>query len=268
MMSDSVNILNNYLIDYGLTPEEAKVMALILLGKTKPLEISKETKLSRSKVYRVIEKLLAQELILAEIRGYGSNYTANSIENIQKLLYKEKNLLETKRESLDLIEKELAKVTPQNARTKVLHYTGEAGYKQVNWNSTKAKGLIRIYEFSTINELIDRSFGEELRLELVKNNIKIKQITNHTKFDEWTNITGIVDLWDVRYIPKYIFEITAESFIYNNTFTTYEKRKDEIAIIEIINKGVAKMQKQLFDTLWEQATPLKKIGNKGAAVLA
>lgn len=41
--------------------------------------------------------------------------------------------------------------------------------------------------------------------------------------------------------------------------------KKDIFCVEIYNRGLADMQRQLFDFAWAKAKRMRKIGNRGAA---
>lgn len=267
-MSDSVNILKDSLSNLGLSPEEALVLSLLFIGLNKPLDISRKSNLSRAKVYRILEKLQSKELLITMPQEYGQSYSPPSLKRIEQLLVQEKEKLAQKETILKHFKEDLAEIQQDlTPKSKVLHYSGIEGYKQVNWNSTKATDGICIYEFETLNIITDQDFAEDLRLELVKNKVFVNQISNLDHLDDYTNITDHpTKFLAMRYIPKEIVEITSETLIYNDVFVTYEKKDDDIMIVEIYNQKLADMQRQIFAQIWEIAQPMKVFPNGGAVL--
>lgn len=145
--------------------------------------------------------------------------------------------------------------------SKIISYQGIEGLKQVTLNSLKAKDGIYIYEISSMNQFVDPGFAEDVRRQFVKNQIHIKQLTNLVFLDKWTKIEELVEkYWEARYIDPKKFEIKAEILIYNDVVAIYDFKK-EIFCAEIYNQNLARMQKQLFEFIWNLAE--KPIIGKG-----
>lgn len=268
MMSKTVNMLQKLLRTLELSADESLVVGSMYDGHTKATDIAKDTKLSRSKVYRIFEKLLDRGVITQEERDYGSQFFPPKLADLENFVKEQKRSIDEMETAVDELKIHIESLHEKNTpKSKVLHYYGELGYKQVNWNSTKAKKELRIYEFETLTDLTDERFAEDVRMELVKNSIKILQLTNHKRFEDYTNVIDLMKLWEVRYIDPQILDITSETMIYNDTFTSYENKGNDVLIIEVENPQLAKMQKQMFDNAWNIAKPLTITSPNGAAVL-
>lgn len=145
--------------------------------------------------------------------------------------------------------------------SRIISYQGVEGLKQVTLNSLRAKDGIYIYEISSMNEFIEQKFAEDVRRQFVKNQIYIKQLTNRVFLDKWTAVEELVEkYWEARYIDPKKFEIKAEILVYNNVVAIYDFKK-EIFCVEIYNQNLARMQKQLFEFIWNLAE--KPIIGKG-----
>lgn len=269
-MSDASDSLIRKLELFGFNENESLVYLLLLKnsGYT-ALAISKKLKIPRTRVYRTLEKLIEKGFVTEEIDGYGSKFHASSYEKLNLLIdQRESQLNDLKQNAPELFNKLALLQASASEETKILHYRGLEGLKQVTWNSTKVAGDFRIYEVNLLHQVVDNKFAEEARIEFAKHpEHKFMQLTNLTEFEEYTNITGHIDQWEVRHIPKKELDIKFEIQIYNNVYCMFNYADNDIFIVEIYSSQLAQMQKQLFDLIWKSARKMKKIGRKGAAQL-
>lgn len=156
---------------------------------------------------------------------------------------------------------------PLDSRSKVINYSGLDGLKKVTLNSLKAKGELFIFEIDTMSAFLNYGFSEEVRKGFVKNKIHVKEIMNHSKQPPWTEVEEFVkDFWECRYIDPKILNTNVEILIYNDVIAFYDYRDEKIFCVEIHNKKLADMQKQVFNFVWHYGTKLK-IGKGGATSL-
>lgn len=108
---------------------------------------------------------------------------------------------------------------------------------------------VYIFEKGNMSDLFDKDRAEEIRSNFIKNNIKVKQITNIPTLPKFTNSDEFVNkVMSFRYVPKDIFTIENEVLIFDNTVAIYNQK--ELLIIE--DQHFANNQKQLFMSIWEQ----------------
>lgn len=269
MSGQSDNLISD-LQKIGLLPEESKVYIYLLnSGFSTPLKISREVDLSRTKVYRILERLANLGLVSEIVEGYGTKFAANSPEKLNNIISdKERELILLKSGASTLIQ-QLSMIRPLLSKdTKILNYRGVEGLKQVTWNSTKTKGDFRIYEINLLNSFLDDDFSEKCRLEFAKNfKNKFFQLTNNKHFEPYTSVEDHVKQWEPRYVSKKELDISFEVMIYNDIYCMYEYIDDEIFIVEIHNQKLANFQKQIFDVIFSSAKPLVKAGLNGKALL-
>jgi len=229
------------------------------------LQASKDLKIARTKIYRMIEKLVERGLIIEEIRDYGSKFRAESPEKLLEFLhYKEKELLMLKSTTPSLVNQLASLQATLDSDSKILHYRGIEGIKQVTWNSTKVVGDFRIYEIELMHSMIDYDFSEKVRREYIrKPQNTFYQLTNETSFEDFTEVTEHVAQWKPRFIPKSTLDIQFEIQIYNNVYCMLDYKDDDVFIVEIYNQKLADMQKQIFDAIWNNSQEMKVIGSKG-----
>ena len=99
---------------------------------------------------------------------------------------------------------DLRKVT----MSKVIQYNDIDGVKQITMNSLKTKGEFRIYEkvYASLSTIFTNEEAMDIRKRFVRQNIKIKELTNAAYQDVDTSvISGFNALVEIRYIdPKII----------------------------------------------------------------
>ncbi len=269
-----VGRMKDYLLkqlqNFDLGHDEASIYLFLLeRPNSTALKISRDLKLARTKVYRNLEKLISKGFVKEEIKDYGTKFVAESYEKLNQLILQRENNLAEIKANAPIIFNQLAQLQlGQKSESKILHYRGVEGLKQVTWNSTKLKSDLRIYEIELMHSMLDYEFSEKARIEFTKSkSYRVYQLTNVTKFADFTNIKEHVAQWEVRHVPKSELNIEFEVLIYNNVYCMYEYRDEDIFIVEIYNAKLADMQKQIFDFIWRNAKPLKKLSDYGAAEL-
>lgn len=120
----------------------------------------------------------------------------------------------------------------------------------ISLRSSRAKsGEVFIFEKGSMSDLFDKGEAEKIRKNFLKNNIKVKQITNIPELPKFTDSDEFVNkVMTFRYVPRDIFTIENEILIFDDIVAIYNA--EELLIIE--DKKFAGNQKQLFTSIWEQ----------------
>ncbi|MDD3647912.1 MAG: helix-turn-helix domain-containing protein [Candidatus Dojkabacteria bacterium] len=265
--ADATKLLSTF----GMSRNESSIYLLLLeSGDMTALDISRRTGIVRTTVYRTLEKLQERGLVNEVIKENGRQFSANPYENLNlTLLDREQQLDSLQRnwtETLELFSNLIKEDIP---RSKIEYYSGVEGLKQVTWNSSKARGGFRIFEISIMHEFLDYKFSQKFLRELVRNNIIVHQLTNISDYEEDTEVKEFVEKhWKLRYIDPKELPIEFEIVMYNDVYAMYDFTEKEPFCIEIYNERLVEMQSKLFDFVWENAKPMKFIGDQGKAVLA
>lgn len=267
-----MDTLNDMLTSFGLTSIESSVY-LYISGKTDAsvLDVSKAIKLSRQKVYRVLDKMVDDGLILKSGRLNAQRFQAISYEQFEQIVNKKRSELEMLESSLPDLMLQLSAIQQQNQKqsSEIVRYSGIEGLKLVTWNSTKALGELRIFEMVTdMSAYFDFGFSERVRMEFLKKGLKnLYQLTNLPQFGPWTNIEEFIDICEFRYIDPKEFSLQVEIVVYNDVVAMYKLSGREIFCIEIHNADLARMQKQIFDFVWERSQKMKVVDKRGSVKL-
>lgn len=269
-MSEQTDNLISILEPYGLTAEESAIyLELLENSSLTALQLSRNLHIGRTKVYRLLDKLISKQLIVQKLKDTGLTFLASPPSTLELLLTKKEGELASLRSNLPKIVTSLESQTQTGIQgSQTLYYRGLSGLSQVNWNLCRAKGEFLSYEVDNAEAYLPKQEAEDLRAKLVDKKIRIRSLTNLTKFDSFTNIEGLSDLWTVKHVGKGVLDIKADIFIYNNVYAVvnYLSKKD-IFCVEIYNQNLADMQRQLFESLWLDAKKFKVLDTHGAASL-
>lgn len=270
-MSEQTDRLAKLVEKFGLSEEEARVyLYLGEKGVRTALSLSRELRIARTKVYRILDKLVFRQLVSTQLDDSGKKFVANSYEQLKLLVVEREAEVGNLRDSLPETFRQLAEVWGKGeSSSKVLYYTGLSGLEQVTWNSLRSKDGLRIYEISeNMTTFLSQKFAEKVREELVERGITTFQLTNSRRIAPYTKVTRLPkEFWEIRYVDPKKLKMQFECLIYNDVFCLYQFTKEEQFCVEIYNQKLATMQKQLFDFIWSESKKLKIIGDFGEAEL-
>lgn len=266
-MKNTEDITQN-LEHLGFDKEEIEVYLSLLTDRTMTvLEISRQTNIKRTTVYRTIYSLKEKGIIEEVVDKQGTKVRAVHPAQFNQILESKRQEYEKTSTSIKNLTELVQLPESELARTQVRYYQGKAGMKQILWNTLHAKKDIygeSLYEWVS---LVGETFLDKYNQEFSKRKLNdYALITEDTvskvvkKFDMPIHHQPSYD-W-VRVISKKKLYISGDTIIYNNIFATIFWKHGEIVGIEMENDEFAKMQLSLFKLAWETAIPLKKWLNK------
>jgi len=269
-MSEETDKITTSLKHYGLDSDESIIyLTLLENSELSALEISRLVKIARTRVYRILDKLIEKRLVILKQASSGFRFVADDPGRIEELVtQKEVEVQELKNGVVELIDDMNKIVGRAKSNSKVLYYQGQRGLSQVNWNLIKAKGGILSYEVATADAYMPKLEAEKMREAIVKNEIMIRSITNKTRIEPFTKVTELVEkCWEVRSVEEKILKVTGDVFIYNDVYAWCQYLGEgEVFCVEIYNEKMAQMQRQLFESLWRISTKMNFVGNEGMAI--
>lgn len=268
-MSKKVDItkqeVSKTLADFGLGEDEIIIyLQLVTVGLQTALQISRFSRIARTKVYRILESLVKKGFVKEVISARGKKFAVAPLENFDLvLLQRENDLKMLRKQKPELVSKiESLGIGSTNA-SQTFYYQAIDGLKQMTYNSLKAKSELCIFEISEgMHPFTGDQFAEEMRMQFFIHKIKTRQLTNSQYIKPFTKVNQYLEnCFEIRYVDSKDLKIDFEILIYNDTVATYTYI-DEIFGVEIQNAHLAQMQKQLFDFVWNKSRPMitKKAG--------
>lgn len=260
-------IITSQLEQFGLDQVEVQIYLNLLSGGAKtPLDLSRETSINRSKIYRYLDRLKTKRLIEEADKGRGLTLKAASPDALQLLILEKEQQLRNQKELLPDLVKELAALPASGRKSgfEVKHYHGTEGLKQMLWNHLAAKKEILVFGYENRNNIAGKAFAETIRQEQVDRKITKIEIENATdQGDYWyTNVPNWGKYYKSRYVPPKVLNIQQYQVIFNDTISILNWADGNKVGVEITNAPFAEMFKQIFWNYWEMAKDFIEEGKR------
>jgi hypothetical protein len=264
MITDTLAI-RTYFGKLGLEPEIADLyLALHSYGPQTISELSRNAKVERTRIYRLIDTLLATNLIEVESHNKRGIIKAAPIANLNILISQKEQELQSLQDELGLIEQVLARNSLSSPASRVQFYQGPEGIKQMLWNETKAETDILGILYENVQVKTGEKFFERWVQKCNAEKLKFRGIFGDefiTSQETWSTShnTERLQHWESRHIGKDIYPVTHTTLLYNNVVSYINWHDQEVFGIEIYNKDIADAQRYTFEMLWNQAQPINSV---------
>lgn len=242
----------------GLTDKEAAVYETLLeLGLTPASPIIKKTGLKRGIVYYILSLLIKKGLVEQLEKQGKAHFQVTSPENLRKIISE-------KEESFEQNKKGLANILPSlkaqynlvSDKPIIQYFEGIEGVKEIFSDILKEKKDLFIFA-STLgieNPEFDRLVKRQIKKQ-AKGGIKVKALGSHDD--------PVIGYEYLKECEKYStenrviknFRLDAQIIIYGDKIALTSFKKDFVSTL-IENKAITRSVKRIFDTLWDEATPL------------
>lgn len=242
----------------GLSTDEATIYIKLLGGFSTPLRLSRETGISRSKVYRLVEALEQRGLATHHIDDTGRYIKAANPENLEIKLTAEEERIKEQLHSLTLLVPQLSRLQQadgENTLFSVHTYKGADGFGQMLWHELKTEGEMLVLGGATIEDLAPSPrWAERHRLATITAGYSTRELLNEANWDiPFTAVEAFSDSYIQRRISSAIITLMNQTCIYNDTVAIYHWRHEQKIGIEIINKDYADMMRHIFQHFWQLA---------------
>jgi len=256
--------LEEFLYLLGLNTEEKQVYIALLSGADQTvLQIARKSGVNRTTAYRILEQLKKQKLAEEIIESNRIKFRRTSSDKLQLLI-------KTRQIQVDQLSKLLPHVTSiinhvsatGQPGTKVLFYRGREGIRQMAWNNLKCHDPIVGYTYRPYVEIIGEKFLNQWYQEWSAKRMVCRDIYSDAylralpKFLQQESLLSNSKYFVSRYIPSGILDITHQIDIYDDCLAIYNWYEGETFGVEIHNEKVARLQKQIFELVWKQASPV------------
>ncbi|MDP2750877.1 MAG: helix-turn-helix domain-containing protein [Nanoarchaeota archaeon] len=240
----------------GLTKGEIKVyLALNKVGQSTITPIAKESKVSKSKIYDILAKLIEKGLVGYVIKSKTKYFMANDPHMILEYLEKqEKDIEQTKEEINKIIPELLLQKSLEKTKRLAEVYEGFQGLKAIRAeliSSMKAgEEFLVLGAPKVANEKLEAWF-----LEFHKNRIKKKitmKIIYNANVREYGKIRAGMKLTDVKYLPN---DLVSPNWIdiFPDAILFVMLAENPIAFV-VRDKALAESFKAYFKMMWNNSS--------------
>lgn len=262
-MTPEKDAIRTYFAKLGLEDEIADMyLALHAHGPQSISELSRNSGVERTRIYRLIDTLLESGLIEVETHYKKGILKAAPISNLRILISKREQELQSLQDELQLVEQVLGRNSLSSPATRIQFYQGPEGARQMLWNETRARAQSEVVGilYENIQIKTDSRFFERWADACNEKDLHFRGIIGEPfqkSQKAWYGDTMQHRLhhWEARTLAENIFPITHSTFVYDDVVAYLNWKDDEIFGIEIYNAQIADMQRLMFWLLWEQSQP-------------
>lgn len=238
---------------FNLTKKESNVyLALLELGPSSILRISKKTRITRTTVYHLIDNLIEKQFVTISVSGKRKIYLAEQPETI-------KHILKQRLKSFESLLPELISLTNRDAiKPKITYNEGIKGIKQAYRESLKAKEdtIVAIVGVESLQQKDKAllSFWEKEYIPARKKNNKFgKLVIPDNKLGMEFKKRDTSSFRESRLLPDSSYNFECEILCYDNTVTMISYHRNEEFSLTITSKPIANTFKMLWNIAWVSA---------------
>jgi len=242
----------------GLTKGESRVyITLAKIGLSSVGNIINNSKVSRSKIYDVLNRLITKGIVTSVTEGKIKRFNAVPPRQLKEFIDMQKEELENKEQKLNELIPKLQKISP-SPETYAEILSGPRGIKAFfdmsNYNNPTNDELL-VLGYSREASIYFHAYWRDHHKERIKRKIHGRVIYDYeTWFLKERNKRKYVEQ---RYLPKGI-KTPAFILVWADTVGTIVFTKEQKLCFMIKNKEVAKSYKDYFELLWKQSTKTGK----------
>ena len=231
--------------ELGLTEYEAKAyVALVRLGKSSSMTISKESGVSYGKIYTVLNSLENKHLVKV-VPEKTKKFVATDPENLMKLIEKKESMFKDLRERV----KGMKKIYEEAPKEVITIVKGKKNFYKVVKNQPRPKKYVYTIRYETERQPV----WKREHTEYMKQGIDDKALVRYTE-ETRKNIRD----WWIKFMPhtrKIENTGVAMSMVDDkHMFIVFTKAN---TIIEITYKPFIKIMKKMFNETYKNAEEIK-----------
>ena len=246
----------------GLTNGEARVYhALSKIGISSVGPISDASKVHRSIIYLILEKLIEKGLVSFIVEDNTKKYQASPPNSLLQLLEKQKDQIEDKKEDIMGIFPSILSLQSRGKRSTATLYSGFQGVINVTFNILdKLKEGEEYYMFNlpAVQPEHHHANWEKFQIMREKKKIHGKQLYNPDVNDKVLKDRNSHKYVDARRMPINFKTPPTYYYVYKDVTVISLSQGVEPIAVEIINQEVADGFKAYCNWLWKKSKPFKK----------
>lgn len=240
--------LSEQLIQFGLNKNQAETyLALLELGQTGVIALSKKTGIKRTTLYDILVELEKKQLVAQTKKAKKRFFLALEPENLEKILEEKKDKLGKLMPALKAL------VNTSGTKPVIRYYEGLSGIKEVYRDTLNYSGELLAFVAENIFDKLGKDFADEYKAKRKKSNIRVRILVPETPELKAELKTAAEDLRTFRFVSKEKYPFTMEMNLYGNKLALMSF-KEELGII-IESNEIAENLRFLFELAWNGAKP-------------
>lgn len=241
----------NQLKNLGLSENEAKVyMAMLELGPATVLEISAKAGVNRPTSYVQIESLKKMGLVSTQVKGKKQIFIAESPEQLEFLIDRQKNELEQKKEELQKFLPELTNLfNISDSKPQVRFFEGKEGLIKMHSELLKSK-TDEVVSFASTDGLLNLfpNYPQTLSSKRIQKGIRSRIIYSNSGGPVLKSHDESM-LREAKYVSPDRFPFKSDVAIYGDNISVSALEGKVVGVL-ITHKELAESFRALFNLLW------------------
>lgn len=257
-MADIFSQLVKQLIDSGLDRDEATLYAELSKAPSTHLKLSRATNISRTKVYRIADRLEKRGILIRRSDDRGKFLVAGDLGLLSEDSRRRQAAALAEQTALEKAMSLASLLGSEVANDFIVHtYTGVEGMRQMQWHELKTKKELLALGYVTYEELGGgHQWAEHFRARVAEAGYKTRELIGRmpSSFQvHYTSIDAYSELYSARRLSGNTLPIHAPMVIYNDTVAIYQVDSERLFGIEIIHAGFAQTMAHIFEHYWSLA---------------
>ncbi|MEI7579556.1 MAG: MarR family transcriptional regulator [bacterium] len=236
-------------------------------------EIGKKTGISRSSIYRCLDRLETQGWIQYVLTTQGKNIRLADLSSLKWIFAEQKQKLKERESNFNELIVKAENTSKTNATPlEIRYYEGRGGLRQTYWNMQKSSGLIRVFTSLVRRKLVGDKWLEYHLIEFARLKIPVRIIgdAEYAKYayEEYGNrekyygpAAELAFQFDERIYHKPDFKLKGEIIIYDDIVATHATEGGKIVGSEVKSNHLSTSFKSVFDEIWQLTSEKDRIDN-------
>lgn len=236
--------------------EEAQIYAELVKAPATHLQLSRQTNINRTKIYRLVSQLEKRGLVMRKSDDQGTFLIAGDPTMLEIEIAARENKIQKQKNAINQLKPMIDMMRGQDQSAFAVYtYEGNEGMKQMQWHELKAKDEVLVLGNVTVEQLVSsRSWAERYRMHVAQAGYQTREIINSPyKNPKFTDCEEFWSTFKGRTISKKILPISTPVIIYNHTVATYQLSEREKFGIEIVSKAYVETMRHVFEHYWNLA---------------
>lgn len=239
----------------GLSEKEASVyLAALEYGPTTLARIAQKAGIKRTTIYEFLDSMLNKGILVMTVTGKRALYTGLPPENLEKLLEKQKEVIQDLIPSLSLLAQK------GGSRPKIRFYEGIEGVKTIYndcIDQPQGGSMVFASAFEDVHEVLPPSFMASFLKKKVERGIWARGIVPSGKYATERTRNNKKELRESIVIPEKEFPIRGETIVYQNKVAITSLGEEKASVI-IESEQIADNQRAIINLLWKALKLLEK----------
>lgn len=232
---------------------------LLRSGQQSVLQISRGLGTGRTKLYPLLDELVARQLVTTHGRYYGTTYEARPPHVLDFIVSSREQQAVHLRHGLAGVQDTLSRVASSSpTASRIVEYQGVDGLKQMVFNLAAATDDCRTFETGLFDSSLDTHFQKRIQRQFESSPQRtVQRLIGNKKLFRSISDGSNGTTTSIRYLPQSAFRPEFDTYLYGTCVALLDGSSEEFSGVEIHSPALARQHHAIFEALWQSATSLQ-----------